>query len=1233
MAVDVPDTTKAKAQDYKNGSIGGPEHETTTSLGTSTASDRGPTEQRSDGYNKARHDLGRIENDDNHLGIGTQASVANDGRVEINIRQTSQKLSRLLARAFHKDTKDSRDTPSDSHSSRTPTLKTKVEQGSPPRLNVVIQVVGSRGDVQPFVASGKVLKKNYGHRVRLATHPVFRDFVIENGLEFFSIGGDPAQLMAFMVKNPGLMPGFDAMKSGDVGKRRREIADMVKGCWRSCIEVGDGRQAQASADQSHTPPESDIANNQPFVADAIIANPPSFAHVHCAEKLGCPLHIMFTMPYSPTQAFPHPLANIQSSTADAPMTNFLSYILVDAIMWQGLGDVMNRFRQDELGLEPVSLMWAPGTLARLHIPHTYCWSPALIPKPKDWAEHIAVAGFYFLGQDTEYTPAEDLENFLNAGPAPIYIGFGSIVVDDPVAMTKMIFDAIKQSGQRALVSKGWGGIGGDQPDVPENVFMLGNVPHDWLFKHVSAVVHHGGAGTTAAGITCGKPTVIVPFFGDQPFWGAMVAKAGAGPEPIAYKDLDASKLADQIAFALKDDTLLRAKELSEQIKQEEGTQTGAMTFHQQMNLDRMRCRLLPDRAAVWRLRRTQVRLSALAATVLVQDGHLTFHELKLNRPIEYETETGPYDPVTGGAGALTSTISAIVMGLADLPIETLKALKIHPDKQKRAKKDKENEADDDASTEQIDATLRDNKKVQDVAAVNTKDAASTTPQAQFNLGESLAKVNASGSTTPNSISKTHGKSLSSTLKTHLQSEVKSRLHEMKASPPSPLMTTYDTALGTTKSVARIVEAGIKSPMDFTHSLAKGFHNAPKLYGDETVRKSEPITDLKSGLLAAGKEFGFGFYDGITGLVTQPVHGAKKDGALGFLKGIGKGFGGIVLKPGAAVFGITGYTMKGLYKELQSALGTSVRGKIVAARTVQGYAELADSAEEQRVQIVTRWKELQPQIVKKRNPDEAIVDWQREQRGKIKEVLKERRQRSGTATPDSLHVEEQTHSSTQRSQRDKTIGDTSSRDQELTEAIRASVARTSSGSAHDDANLERAMRASIFAIEGRRGPFAALEPTVDDRTIHRALSHGLQHAQTTTLNAGGDAHDTELVRVISQKLAEHDEYDRESDDSEHEGFHTPGTHAPRTTHISDIMHNTHDTHEAHEASVNAAEPTNDAYEKELQEATRQSIALHERQFKDKNEEEAVMEYIKKQSLLEEEHRRVHDARNAKDDAPE
>jgi len=109
-----------------------------------------------------------------------------------------------------------------------------------PRMNIVMQVVGSRGDVQPFVALGKILKEEYGHRVRLATHPIFQSFVEDNGLEFFSVGGDPVALMAFMVKNPKFLPSIESIRSGDVIKQRHQMFDIFKGCWRSCIESGDG---------------------------------------------------------------------------------------------------------------------------------------------------------------------------------------------------------------------------------------------------------------------------------------------------------------------------------------------------------------------------------------------------------------------------------------------------------------------------------------------------------------------------------------------------------------------------------------------------------------------------------------------------------------------------------------------------------------------------------------------------------------------------------------------------------------------------------------------------------------------------------------------------------------------------------------------------------------------------------------------------------------------------------
>jgi hypothetical protein len=216
-------------------------------------------------------------------GISANRSITADGRVNINIKQPGNKLSNLLDPLIQQGLKGQ---PKDA----LPAHLVGKGTGPVPRLNIVIQVVGSRGDVQPFIALGRALEERFGHHVRLATHPAFRKFVEENHLEFFSVGGDPAELMAFMVKNPGLMPGMSSLRDGDIGRRRKEIAEIVSGCWRSCFEDGDGTGPPISdADLPDRCP-----TQRPFIADIIIANPPSFAHIHCAEKLGIPLHIMFT---------------------------------------------------------------------------------------------------------------------------------------------------------------------------------------------------------------------------------------------------------------------------------------------------------------------------------------------------------------------------------------------------------------------------------------------------------------------------------------------------------------------------------------------------------------------------------------------------------------------------------------------------------------------------------------------------------------------------------------------------------------------------------------------------------------------------------------------------------------------------------------------------------------------------------------------------------------------------
>ena len=399
--------------------------------------------------------------------------IARDGRLTISINETANSgyLAKTLGAAIrnHLHPHSAEEVRAAQHLKHRLDVKSNA---SIPRLNIVIMVIGSRGDIQPFLKIGKILKDKHHHRVRIATHPTFRKFVEEDiGLEFFSIGGNPSELMAFMVNNPGLIPSIETIKAGEIGRRRESMYQMFQGFWRACINTTDD--------------ETDTANIQMmqskfgFVADAIIANPPSFAHYHCAEKLGIPLHLVFTFPYTPTEAFPHPLANIKANNADQHYTNFMSYPLVDLMVWQGLGDLVNRFRTKTLGLDPISTLWAPGQISRTQVAMSYLWSPGLVPKPKDWGPHIDIAGYVFLDLASSFKPESDLITFLEKKDDRelVYIGFGSISgVRDPAAFTKMIFHATELANVRAIVSRGWGGMG-DGFDVPESVHLVDNVPH------------------------------------------------------------------------------------------------------------------------------------------------------------------------------------------------------------------------------------------------------------------------------------------------------------------------------------------------------------------------------------------------------------------------------------------------------------------------------------------------------------------------------------------------------------------------------------------------------------------------------------------------------------------------------------------------------------------------------------------------------------------------------------
>ena len=479
-----------------------------------------------------------------------------------------------------------------------------------PVLNISILIVGSRGDVQPFVALGRELRR-FGHRVRLASHTCFQQFIVENDIEYAPIAGDPKELMAHMVKHPGLMPG----SMEEVKRKRVVMKEIIESCWTAVV---DPKSIICTKDGE---PKNPNLPDQPWCTHAILSNPATFGHYHVAERLGCPLHIFFTMPWSPTAAFPHPLANL-SYAKRTPSKNKMSYSFVDALTWSGLGDLCNSFRKNQLGLEQIMGTGGRSLLDDAKVPHAYTWSPNLIGKPRDWGSHIDITGFFFLDLATNYTPPDDLVEFLKAGPPPIYVGFGSIVVDNPDAFNKAILDAFRVTKFRGIVSKGWSELG-CSGDVPKDVYVIGNCPHDWLFLQCAVVCHHGGAGTTAAGLLAGRPSIVCPFFGDQPFWGQMIANKGVGPAPITKKKFSADTLAEAFRFCMLQSTQEKAKQLGEEMRKENGVRTGVQVFHAHLPLLDMCCDVDPKLPATIFCSDCRMRLS--------DEVHAVIHDPNGNR--------------------------------------------------------------------------------------------------------------------------------------------------------------------------------------------------------------------------------------------------------------------------------------------------------------------------------------------------------------------------------------------------------------------------------------------------------------------------------------------------------------------------------------------------------------------------------------------------------------------------
>jgi len=293
-----------------------------------------------------------------------------------------------------------------------------------------------------------------------------------------------------------------------------------------------------------------------------------------AEALNIPIINIEPTPLLPTNAFPAPSWPMQRNLGY--WHNHLSGLAMLEVIWLWYCPFVNKFRKS-LGLSVYS--GARFYRALRSTPMLSAYSPSIIPHPEDWPENVHVTGYFFLDSQADWQPSPELKAFLEAGDPPVYVGFGSMAGRNPEQLAKLTLEALAKSGQRGLLNTGWGGLRTEL--APDNVFVLEDAPHSWLFPRMAAVVHHGGAGTTAEGLRAGVPTVIVPFVFDQSFWGARVKALGLGPKPIPQKRLTADCLANAIKIAVSDANIKqRANSYGEVIRAEDGVGNAIKTIKQ-----------------------------------------------------------------------------------------------------------------------------------------------------------------------------------------------------------------------------------------------------------------------------------------------------------------------------------------------------------------------------------------------------------------------------------------------------------------------------------------------------------------------------------------------------------------------------------------------------------------------------------------------------------------------------
>ena len=392
---------------------------------------------------------------------------------------------------------------------------------------IMVLTAGSTGDVEPFAVLAGVLASR-GHTVTLAADAGFEPLEPGGGVEFAPIRADFHSLLPTPERK---RPSF-----------RGEVFPVIRGMLEDSWMVARSTQPEM-----------------------IVAHEKSLAAPHLAEKLGIPYVQALTVPMlTPTRAFAVP-GLVRHNLGG--LLNRASYSLVALLSRPYLG-LIRSWRGDSLALPPRG---KPPAAAKT----LYCYSPSLVPTPADWPPDTVATGYWLRDQAGADPVDPVLDGFVAAGAPPIYVGFGSSVGPDPASLGAAVSEAVHRAGVRAVIASGWGAMSNLRSD--SDTFVVESAPHRWLFPRVAAVIHHGGAGTTAAGLAAARPTVICPFQGDQHFWGAAVHRAGAGPQPLPANKLTPANLASAIRAAIHDPGMqARAAELSERITREDGaTQASA----------------------------------------------------------------------------------------------------------------------------------------------------------------------------------------------------------------------------------------------------------------------------------------------------------------------------------------------------------------------------------------------------------------------------------------------------------------------------------------------------------------------------------------------------------------------------------------------------------------------------------------------------------------------------------